>query len=267
MKETANSTDDLEKPQIKPEEQVEKRLPELHHTDQLFLNSEQLTAIDRVSSAIIQEFNNPLQAITNILVGIHRRGFLEPEDMPLVDLAYHEVIKLNQLVRELREFHQPTCGRTDLFDTQRELAKLIDLNKQRLSDAGISIITEFAQDTPLIHAVSDQIRTVFQSLLDIAMEACNRDDSIHLSTSVDKSAIVLQIRRYDCSIDQTVAMQHFEPLNTSISNTSDQELRLAKGCAIITMHGGTIEADVYQGKGTAFKVRIPTNSSGYQERV
>ncbi len=267
MKETTNSTDDPENSQVEPEQQLGKHSPELNHTGQLFLDSEQLAAIGRVSSAIVQEFNNPLQAITNILVGIHRRGFLEPEDMPLVDLAYHEVIKLNQLVRELREFHQPTRGRTDLFDIRRELEKIIDVNKQQLSDKGIGLVMEFSQDTTLIHAVSEQIKTVFQNLLDIAMEACNRDDTIQLATSADRSALVVQIRYCDHGLDRTLTTQHFEPSNVSKSNKSDKELRLAKGSAILAMHGGTIETIAAPGKGRAFEVRIPINYSVDQEKI
>ncbi len=260
MREATNSKANPGKSQVEPEQNDEKRSAGVNHTGELVLNSKQLAAIGRVSSAIIQEFNNPLQAITNILAGIHRRGFLEPEDMPLVDLAYQEVIKLNQLVRELREFHQPTHGRTDLFDIGLELRRLIDVNRQRLSDEGISIVTEFFQGTPLIHAVSDQIRIVLQNLLDIAMESCSREDSIHISTSVDKSAITLQIRYCNCTINQAVAAQQPEPVDTPPSHPSEKELRLAKGYAIITMHGGTIDTNVDPEKDTTFKVRFPVNS-------
>ncbi len=199
------------------ERQVERRSVELEQSHQRLLKSEKLAAVGRVAVAIAQKFNDPLQAITNVLGGIHRRGSLEPEDLPLVNLAFDEVIKLNNLVRDLREFYQPTRGKTDLFDIRSELEKIIEMNRPLLIDKGIDIKAEFTENIPLIHAVADQLNSMFQNLLDKSIETCCRGDSIRITTSVEKDTIVSQFESSGCSIDQSAMSQIFDPLNLSNS--------------------------------------------------
>ncbi len=227
----------------------------------LLFHSEKLAAVGRVSAAIVQQFNDPLQAITNVLGGIHRRGFIDPEDMALVDLAYRETIKLNKMVRELREFYQPIRGKTDLFDVRLELEKIIAGYRPRLAGKGIVIASEFAEDVPMIHAAAEQLRTVFQSLLDNGIEACGHGGTIRLATSFDQDRVVVQITDNGRGIDPSVISQLFDPCNTRDPKKWTGCLGLAKSYAIITMHGGSIETAVDREKGSVFKITLPICNS------
>jgi signal transduction histidine kinase len=252
---------------------VGQRSAELQQAHRRLLHNEKFAAVGRVSAAIAQEFNDPLQAITNVLGGIYRRGSLDPEDMPLVDLAYREVTKLNNLVGELREFYQPVHGKTDLFDVRLELEEIIGTNRPRLAGKGITLTTQFAEEMPLLQVVAAQIREVFQTLLDNAVEACGRDDTIHISTFVDQESVVLRIIDSGRGIDQSVHAQLFEPFNSSKPKKSAKGLRLAKAQAMITMHGGTIESEDLSGNvfgngsgnGSAFKVVLPRHCRGSKD--
>ncbi len=226
------------------------------------LNHEKLAAIGRVTAAIVQEFNNPLQAITNILGSIHRRGFFDSEDMSLIELAYHEVIKLNIQVKDLREFYQPIHGKTDLFDIQSELERIIDLNGQRLSDKDIGITTEYAINSPLIHAVAEQMRMVLESQINTVINACLPHALIHISTSVAAGSLILQIKCSNCNIDQFDISKLFEPFSTPEIKITERELELAKCYAIITLHGGTIKTAIYCEQGTIIKLILPIKNSG-----
>ncbi len=254
MKKTTNSTGGFEISRLPLEQQVEKQLP---HMDQSRLITERLAAIGRVSAAIVQEFNNPLQAITNILAGIHRRGSFDSEDMSLIDLAYHEVIKLNKQVKDLREFYQPIHGKTDLFDMQSELERIIDINRQRLTGEDINITTKYVQNSPLIHAVAEQMRMVLGSQINTVMKACLPHASIEISTSVDEGSLILQIKCSKCDIDQFDISKLFEPFSTPEMKITERELELAKCYAIITLHGGIIKTDIYGEQGTIIKLILP----------
>ncbi len=227
----------------------------------LLFHSEKLAAVGRVSAAIVQKFNDPLQAITNVLGGIHRRGFVDPDDMTLVNLAYQETIKLNKMVRELREFYQPIRGKTDLFDVRLELENIIAANRAQLADKGIVITTDFAENMPMIHAAAEQLRTAFQSLLANGVEACGLNGRIWLSTSCDKESIIVQITDNGCGIDPSVISHFFEPCNMKDEKKWAGCLGLAKSYDIITMHGGSIETAVDRKKGSIFKITLPIRNS------
>jgi signal transduction histidine kinase len=269
MQKVKKSTEDSEFSQLAPEVQIEKLrqrhrelFAELEQAQQRLLNSEKIAAVGRVSATIIQDFNDPLQAISNVLGGIYRRGTLDSEDMPLVALAYREVKKLNELVKDLREFYQPIHGKTDLFDVRIELVKIISLNKPRLSDKGIIVTTEFANNIPLIQVVANQIEKVFQELLDNIIVVCGHQDIIHISTYVDKNSLVLQINDSGCGINQSVISPLFAPLHISKSNKPARGSGLATSYAIITMHGGTIETEGDPGISSVFKLKLPIHDRG-----
>ena len=239
---------------------MERRVPtdrEIAQARQRHLTNERLAAVSRVSAALAQKFNDPLQAITNVLGGIHRRGCLEKEDMPLIDLAYQEIKKLNELARDLREFYQPTLGKTDLYCIQEELENIINRNRQTLSDKGIVLTTAFDEDIPAIHAVSSQINKVFQELLDSAILACDKDDTIHIATMLQEEMVIVRIEDSGCGIDPEIISQLFEPFNSAQSKKSSRDLSLAISYAYTTLHGGTIEAEIEDGRVTIFKVILP----------
>lgn len=175
----------------------------------------------------------------------------------MIDLAYQEVDKLNQLTRELREFYQPTLGKTDLIDLRTALEKIIDKNRQMLSEKGVTITTTFGENIPPIHAVAGQINKVFEELLDNAVQACDKDDTIHLSTSRREDMVVVRIKDSGCGIDPGIISQLFEPFSPAYSKKSTRDLGLAVSYAYISLHGGTIEAEIEDDRVTIFKVILP----------
>jgi len=224
---------------------------------QLLRSFEQLAAVGRVAVAIARQFNDPLQAITNVLGGIHRRGSLEPEDMPLVNLAYEEVIKLNSLVRDLREFYQPTLGKTSLFDIRTELLKMIKTNKRRLSDINIALTANWPENMPLIHAVPEQLRTVFESLLESVVARRPHTTAIQITTSVERDTIIVQVEDGSRSTDRSQILQLFDPFHQKQSKSFTKNFALVKSYAIITTHGGKMETTGDEDKEAGFRITLP----------
>jgi signal transduction histidine kinase len=227
------------------------------HTDERLLSLEKTATISRAFVVIAQQFNDPLQAITNVLGGIHRRGFLEQEDMALINLANQEVKKLNLLALQLREFYQPTLGKTDLFDINGQLERIIGQNTQKMLGKDITLSSAFGDNIPPIRAVTDQVNKVFQELLDTVVQACGKKGSILVATILEEDMVLVRIENSECGIPAETISQAFEPFNMALSNKTSQDLNLAISYAYITLHGGTIEATFEDGRVTIFKVSLP----------
>lgn len=239
----------LEKKTIVPQDKI--------HTDERLLSLERTATISRVFAVIAQQFNDPLQAITNVLGGIHRRGFLEQEDMSLINLANQEVKKLNLLALQLREFYQPTLGKTDLFDINIQLERIIGKNTQKILRKDITISSVFGDNIPPIHAVTDQVNKVFQDLLDTVVQDCGKKGSILVATMLEEDMVLVRIENSRCGIPVETISQAFEPFNMALSNKTSQDLNLAISYAYITLHGGGIEMIFDDGRVTTFKVSLP----------
>ncbi|HKJ64523.1 MAG TPA: hypothetical protein VJ969_03930, partial [Desulfopila sp.] len=119
-----------------------------------------LGAIGLATSAVIRDFNDPLQAIGNILGGIHRRGSVEAEDLSLVTLAYEELQKLNAMVRELQDFCQPGREYRELVDMAAEVDHFVKTTKVVFAGRHITVESETERGLPPVHAEVGLIRWV-----------------------------------------------------------------------------------------------------------
>ena len=220
------------------------------------LNSERMAAIGLVSLFVTRKFNDPLQAITNILGGIHRRGSLGLEDLPLVDLAYQEIRNLNKLVREMREIYLPSHGKTEKIDVPLALNAVI-AESQELFDKKCNITMEVPENAVYVHAIAGQLRTVLQCLVDNVLKACGEHDTIHISVAVVKETIELRLKSSEGGNEQKAIAQLFASLDGSHAEESSEIFELVKSYAIIAMHGGTLTANIDGQEISGFQVNLP----------
>ncbi len=221
------------------------------------LTNEKMAAIGLFFMATASKFNDPLQAIINILGGIHRRNSIEKEDLQLVNLAYNEAQNVITLVRQLREICQPSHGKTEIFDIQLELNAVLEEKSQKLSDKDINVTTECTENLPIFHAIADQLRTVFHALLENVVQTCGEKDTIHLSLSADTEAIVLRIENSSGDWDPIALSQLLAFFDGSNTKEALAISDLAKSHAIIAMHGGTLETKVKNQNFTGFQLNLP----------
>ena len=69
--------------------------------------------------------------------------------------------------------------------------------------------------------------------------------------------VVVRIEDSGCGIDPDILSQLFEPFGTGRTRNAKRDLSMAISYANITLHGGTIEVEVEDGKLTIFKIILP----------
>ncbi len=215
-----------------------------------------LGAIGLVTSAVIRDFNDPLQAIGNILGGIQRRGSVEAEDLNLVTLAYEELQKLNAMVRELQEFCQPGREYRELVDMAAEVDHYVKTTTAVFAGRHITVKAETERGLPPVHAEARLIRWVLEELFAKLASSCDEGAALHLRFFADDGAVVLQISEKGCGLDQE-AMERFTEV---FSNGGKQDIAcfwLTICSAIVVMHDGSLKVGSADGSGTVVRVRLP----------
>ncbi len=160
------------------ERRVQHRTRELQETQKRYLHAEKLSAIGKLSASIAHEFNNPLQGIMSVLIGLKYRAVLDEEDKVLLHEAIEECHRIRDLIRSLQEFNRPSSGMKTLFNVHKALDSLILLHKSDFKKKRISVVLDYAEKIPQIEVVSDQIKQVFLNLLTNAADACQQPGGV-----------------------------------------------------------------------------------------
>jgi len=207
----------------KQEDVLEQRLTEgteqLESTTERLRQSEALASLGVAVAKIVHELAGPLNSIFTSLQ-LQERHFTTPNQEPDVETVSfmermrEEVIRLVNLVNELREFSRPftlNLSPVDLVTTVTqtcELEKLLDL-----SSKSILIEHQFARDLPQVMADGEKLKRVLINLCKNAVEAMPEGGKLMLRGYKLGTDVCLEIE--DTGVGIPEGLNIFAPFTTS----------------------------------------------------
>lgn len=237
----------------------------LVHTQHQLLHAEKLSAVGKLSASIAHEFNNPLFAIMNILIGVRQQESLTSQNERMLELAVQECDRIKKLIQSLQDFNRPTSGIPETTNIHQILDNMVLLCKKDFKDRKITVKKEYAPDMPAIKAVTDQIRQVVLNLLTNARDACVNGGTITISTEVLDNDIVISVSDSGCGIEPEDVDSIFKPFFSTKQEFSGTGLGLAVCHGIVEKHGGEISVSSTPLQGSVFTITLPKEAE--EERV
>ena len=221
------------------------------------VQSEKLAALGRIVASVAHELNNPIQAIQNALYLINLEENLTAQSHEDLQVALNESNRMAGLITRLRETYRPTTREEfqpySINDLVTEVEKLISTHLKRNE---VKFLFS-PQDIPLIPIIPDQIKQVLINISLNAVESMSRGGSLSIQTSynLEQKQVCLEIIDTGPGIDPEVLPYIFDPFITTKDHGTG--LGLAITYDIVRRHGGRIEPESNQGKGTTFRVWLP----------
>ncbi len=256
--------------------------------------SEKLAAVGQIAAGVAHEVNNPLSFVLSNLESL--RGYVGDlmrvvkayrvsaedggaldrtldidammEDLqPLIDETVHGGSRVRAIVQELKTFSRQDgdtfepvdladIARTTLVLTERELSSKAALEKD-LKAARIAL------------APRQRLHQVMLNLLVNALHAVEaRPPSpgsrnlIKVSTRMEGTQAVLEVKDTGCGISEAVRARIFEPFFTTKPVGVGTGLGLSVCAMVVERLGGTISVESQVGQGTTFTVRVPAEAAG-----
>ena len=117
-----------------------------------------------------------------------------------------------------------------------------------------------SRETPPLKIDPDQIQQVFLNLVLNARDAMPEGGSLDISIQQSNGHVEMRFADTGHGIDPGVRDKLFDPFFSTKGPTKGTGLGLSICYSIIKDHGGTIEVDSEQGKGTRFIIRIPVEA-------
>jgi PAS domain S-box-containing protein len=230
----------------------------LFQTQHQLLHAEKLSAIGKLSASIAHEFNNPLFAIINILIGVQQNETLSPQNERMLELAIQECDRMKMLIQNLRDFNRPSTGIHVATDIHQTIDNMLLLCKKEFNDRKIIVEKKFTANMPAILVVKDQICQVLLNLLTNARDACKNGGTIKIRTELlEDKRIAISVEDSGCGIEPDLLNKIFKPFFTTKQELAGTGLGLAVSLGIIEKHGGTISVDSQLRKGSVFTITLP----------
>jgi len=226
-------------------------------TRQQIGHSEKLASIGRLAAGVAHEINNPLTGVLTFAHLLRDKENMEEQDKQDLDLIINETTRAGEIVRGLLDFarERPTARKpADLNDVVRQTMRLIRSQKQVEQ---ITIKELLAENLPRANGDENQIQQV---LLNLSLNACESmpgGGTLTISTSQRDGKVVVEVADTGCGIPREHLDQIFDPFFSTKPVGKGTGLGLSVSYGIIEQHGGKLEVESEEGRGTTFTIVLP----------
>ncbi|RQD63067.1 MAG: response regulator [Desulfonatronovibrio sp. MSAO_Bac4] len=236
------------------------------------VQSQKLESVGRLTGGIAHDFNNMLQAMNGNIELILKT---KPEDHPDVvrlKSVNESINRAAQLVSQLLLFSRKTGYRRELVNLNQEVegvARILERTIPRM------ITLELRLDPETWPALGDpvQIEQVLLNLSNNAVDAMPDGGILSMKTDnviLDNSFVaahpgsnagphvLLTVTDTGCGMNKETLSHIFDPFFTTKEIGKGTGLGLASVYGIVKAHGGYIQCYSETGKGTTFRVYLPS---------
>jgi two-component system, NtrC family, sensor kinase len=238
-------------------------------SDDMVIQSSKMAALGKMAAGIAHEINNPL-AIIGEQAG-WMKDLLDKEDIKNSENFQEFVGCIKKIERQVERSRTTThrllrFGRRmeptqEMVDVNQILAETITFLENEALHRNIQIETEYASKLPRITTDSAQLQQVFLNIIDNGIDAVRKDGRITVKTSYnvsDNDRIMIEISDNGPGIPKEILHRIFDPFFTTKSVQEGTGLGLSISYTIIEKLGGKIEVSSEEGKGTIFKIYVPS---------
>ena len=181
-------------------------------------------------------------------------GEPEPEVKETLEILEKEVGTSDRIISSLLDFARPKAP-------VREKLDINQLIKEALSRTtvpeNIRVVSQLDETAPNILADRDQLERVFGNLVLNGIQAMPEGGELTVESTIsDPDWVTVSFTDTGVGIPEEELAKVLEPLFTTKAKGIGLGLALSR--VLVEEHGGTIGVESEVGKGSTFKVRLPT---------
>jgi len=224
-----------------------------------------LTSMGRMASMIAHDLRNPLSSIKMTLQILGKRVPKEfsSEADELSTIALEQVHYMEDILVDLLQYSKPDAVKPEWLNISDVLDTSIISIQKTIKEYHASMITEYQEKLPRLHADSSKLYQVFTNLMSNALQAANdmgKVPQVMVRTSLELNDSTSGVKIEICDNGPGISTQQmekiFEPFYTTRAKGTGLGLSIVK--RIIDQHHGTITLNQSKNGGTCAAVILVT---------
>lgn len=173
-----------------------------------------------------------------------------------LDVAKGEIERLDYIVTQFLQAIRPSTPQLKDAALNTIVAETLQLLGPELENRGLEVKTRLARALPQVPLDAGQIKQVLVNLIKNAMHAMNRGGVLTVSTTEASDGVAVSLADTGAGMSQEQLARIFEPFFTTKSKGTGLGLMIVQ--RIVRDHGGRIDVESREGKGTTFTIWLPT---------
>jgi signal transduction histidine kinase len=253
-------------------EKIEARTQALKKDLARLAQEDRLNSLGRLVASVCHEINNPITSIVTFTKLVQK--ILEPlvqqlesansEEMAslkrYLDLSFREAMRCGNIVKNLLTFARPKSVEAKMIDLSELVNVIMVLTSHQLELSGVRCV--FDVPAPPFNAWGDyaQIQQCLLNLIFNAIDAMPDGGQITISGGNDPHTdqVWLSVADTGHGIDPNDLQRIFEPFYSTKSDGKGSGLGLSMVYGIVREHNGAVEVESEPGKGTVFRLKLPS---------
>jgi len=218
-------------------------------------HTEQLAAVGELAASIAHEVRNPLAGMKGALEVLRKELAVKPQNLEVVDELLAQIVRLENLVRDLLNFARPRALTRREFDLHEMLDRLLRMYKDQSDAAGVTVQRVYEPGTGRLLADPTQMEQVFLNLIHNALQAMENGGTLRVHTQTEDGWVRISFADSGKGIPRGDLGRIFQPFFTTKHRGSGLGLPIV--LKIAEAHGGRVEIASELGRGTMATVTIP----------
>lgn len=225
---------------------------------------DRMVTIGELSAILAHEIKNPMNSII-INLEVLKSSLSEAvtqSDNPsaerskkYLNVIEGEIRRLDKVIKGFLDFANPEQTTKVKFNLNRVIREIRDLMILELENNGIQLKLELEDELPPVLGSSDQIKQAIINLLLNALQATGSGGEIHIRSYPKNGNVVVSISDTGKGMSNETLREIFKPYFTTKEKGSGLGLSIVH--RVIREHGGEVDVESKEGKGTSFVIQLP----------
>jgi len=243
---------------------LETAYDDLKQTQQAVMQQERLRALGQMASGIAHDINNaisPVAVYTQSL--LEREPNLSPQTRFYLETVERVIKDVSATIARMRDFYRRNDSDSDLqpLNLNDLVPQVVDLTRARWSDMPqqrgivIRVITELAQDPPLVMGNAPELRDMLTNLVFNAVDAMPQGGIITIRTQPHLDGVRLEVEDCGIGMDEDTRRHCLEPFFTT-KGERGTGLGLAMVYGAAQRHKAVLDIESRPGDGTRVRLEF-----------